>query len=282
MKRLTTIANDLLELAENVEEWEKYIDKIKNPEEDEKLQAIINDRNELISKLLLLDLETRFKYSERPSKAQTKWFKDNWGLSESTLDFYRNRKSKSISQQYNDLDNKEQKVVEVDVETEDKIETEVETNVKADIEIPNLDDLFITKNNANPQELIQSKDDKKDKKFDGLNRRSMEDNIWSNISFEHLCLLEPQYHTPYQYGDIMDDGRVYVWKNKYVDKELFFKSYKKSREFLDRKESLDLSVPEIIKRTGLSRAIVNAALYYPYIKISDMMLEQFERKYAKL
>ncbi len=66
MKRLKTMANDLLELAENIEEWDKYIEKIKKPEEDEKLQAIINDRNELITKLLLLDLDTRFQFSERP------------------------------------------------------------------------------------------------------------------------------------------------------------------------------------------------------------------------
>ena len=270
MKRLKTMANELLELAENIEEWDKYFAKIKNPEEDEKLQAIVNDRNELITKLLLLDLETRFQYSERPAKAQAKWFKDNWGLSENTLDFYRNRKSKSITKQYNDLENNDEIVAE-----ENKI---------ADLDETSLEEQVLISNEPKKEEQIDidSKTSGITKKLETMNKREIEDNIWSKVTLESLTLLEPQHHTPYQYGDIMDDGKVYVWKSKYTSKETFFKSYTKSKEFLDKKNELGLSVSDIMKKTGLPRHIVNNSLYYPYIKIDGMMLEQFQRKYDKI
>jgi Zn-dependent M16 (insulinase) family peptidase len=54
-----------------------------------------------------------------------------------------------------------------------------------------------------------------------------------------------------------------------------------SKEFLDKKNELGLSVSDIIKKTGLPRHTVNNALYYPYIKTDEMMVEQFERKYKK-
>ena len=271
MKRLETIANDLIELAENIEEWKKYVDRVKNPEEDEKLQAIINDRNELITKLLLLDLETRFKYSERPSKAQAKWFKDNWGISESTLEFYRNRKIKSIAKQYSELENKENSICD----KKEEITKEVLT-----------DKPFIVKPDNNDSQQIEkvtvSKKSGLAKKLKTMNKRTVDDSIWSKVSLESLSLLEPQYHTPYEYGDIFEDGRVYVWKGKFTDKKTFYKSYVKSKEFLDKKSELGLSVTDIIKKTGLPRHIVNNALYYPYIKSDEMMVELFERKYKKI
>ena len=271
MKRLETIANDLIELAENVEEWKKYVDRVKNPEEDEKLQAIINDRNELITKLLLLDLETRFKYSERPSKAQAKWFKDNWGISESTLEFYRNRKNKSIAKQFSELENKDNNF------NDEKEEVIKETLVN---------ELSIADNNINESPQIEestvSNKSGLDKKLETMNKRTLDDSIWSKVSFENLCLLEPQYHTPYQYGDILEDGRVCVWKGRFTDKETFYKSYVKSKEFLDKKNELGLSVADIMKKTGLPRHTVNNALYYPYIKTDEMIVEQFERKFNKV
>lgn len=271
MKRLETIANDLIELAENVEEWKKYVDRVKNPEEDEKLQAIINDRNELITKLLLLDLETRFKYSERPSKAQAKWFKDNWGISESTLEFYRNRKSKSIAKQYSELENKDNSICDEKEEAAKEVLIDEPSIVKPD----DIDSQQIEKETTSKKSGL-------DRKLEALNKRTVDDSIWSRVTLENLCLLEPQYHTPYEYGDILEDGRVYVWKGRYTDKETFYKSYVKSKEFLDKKNELGLSVSDIIKKTGLPRHTVNNALYYPYIKTDEMMVEQFERKYKKI
>lgn len=271
MKRLETIANDLVELAANVEEWKKYVDRVKNPEEDEKLQAIINDRNELITKLLLLDLETRFKYSERPSKAQAKWFKDNWGISESTLEFYRNRKSKSIAKQYSDLENKDNYISD----EKEEITKEALTD-ELPIEKPNNIDSHEIKEDTVPSKNGLAK------KLETMNKRTLDENIWSKVSFDNLCLLEPQYHTPYQYGDILEDGRVCVWKGRFTDKETFYKSYVKSKEFLDKKNKLGLSVADIMKKTGLPRHTVNNALYYPYIKTDEMIVEQFERKFNKI
>ena len=270
MKRLKTMANELLELVENVEEWDKYMDKIKNPEEDDKLQAIINDRNELITKLLLLDLETRFQYSERPNKAQAKWFKDNWGLSESTLDFYRNRKNKSITKQYNELENKDEEAT--DTETTDFSET-----LEFCTKVPSQDQAKKTIVNE-----ISIDENQTSNYNGGFNHRSMDDNIWDKVSLSNLSLIEPQYHTPYRYGDIMEDGKIYVWKGKYVDKELFYKSYTKSKEFLDKKNELGLSINDILRKTNLPRTTVNNALYYPYIKIDDMLVEQFQRKYEAI
>lgn len=274
MKRLKTIANDLLELAENMEEWDKYLEKIKNPEEDEKLQAIINDRNELISKLFLLDQQTRFQYSERPAKAQAKWFNENWGISESTLDFYRNRKSKSIAKQYNDLDNKpEIRYDKEDIETNDIVNTDMPEQTNNVINDKSQEEATI--------EVVSVKSGL-EKKLETMNKRDIEDNIWSKVTLENINQLEPQHHTPYQYGDIMENGKVYVWKNRYIDKETFYKSYTKSKEFIDKKEKLGLTIGDVIKRTGLPRHIVNNAIYYPYIKIHGVMLEQFERKYSEI
>lgn len=275
MKRLKTIANDLLELAENIEEWDKFVAKIKNPEEDDKMQAILNDRNEFITKLLLLDLETRFQYSERPSKAQAKWFKDNWGLSENTLDFYRNRKSKSIAKQYSELENKGEEFSGEDDTENVNIEEPTITEVNA--EYPTVHQIKeIAKDNAALEE------DSSSKKLETMNKRSTEDNVWDDITYSDLCLLKPQWHEPFQYGDIMEDGKVFVWKNKFVDKETFFKSYTKSKTFLEKKHELKLSVSDIIKKTGLPRHIVNSAIYYPYIKIDDMLVEQFQRKFDEI
>lgn len=274
MKRLKTIANDLLELAENVEEWDKYLEKIKNPEEDEKLQAIINDRNELISKLFLLDQQTRFQYSERPAKAQAKWFNENWGISESTLDFYRNRKSKSIAKQYNDLDNKP----EIGYDKED-----IKTNDIVNTDMPEQTNNVINdKSQEEATTEVVSVKSGYEKKLKTMNKRDIEDTIWSKVTPEQLCLLEPQQHTPYQYGDIMENGKVYVWKNRYVDKETFYKSYTMSKKFIEKKNALGLSIGDIIQKTGLPRHIVNNAMYYPHIKIEGMLLEQFERKYDEI
>lgn len=281
MKRLKTMANELLELAENMDEWDKYIDKIKKPEEDEKLQAIINDRNELITKLLLLDLETRFQFSERPSKAQTKWFKDNWGLSENTLDFYRNRKNKSINQQFNELDDKAKELI-----SEENAESfNIDENISNDelVPIDNNSDTSIENQSNENNEADKVFEQKELSKISNLtNKRSIEESPWDKCSFENLCLLEPFCHNPYQYGDIMENGKVFVWNNKYTDKETFLKSYSKSKQFLKKKKELGLSITDIVKKTGLPRHIVNNSVYYPYIKIDGMLLEQFERKYEKL
>lgn len=275
MKRLKTMANDLLELAENMEEWDKYIDKLKKPEEDEKLQAIINDRNELITKLLLLDLETRFQYSERPVKAQNKWFKDNWGLSESTLDFYRNRKNTSIDKQYNELKDR------INESTSEEETENINTNEPIITECnPNT----VEKNQAekNIEINLVSEANNSSNQITFINKRSIEDNIWDKVSESNLCLLEPFCHNPYQYGDIMEDGKVYVWKGKSTDKKTFLKSYNKSKQFLNKKREFDLSVSDIMKKTGLPRHIVNNSLYYPYIKIDEMLVEQFERKFKTI
>lgn len=272
MKRLKTIANDLLELAENMEEWDRYIEKIKNPEEDDKLQAIINDRNELISKLFLLDQQTRFQYSERPAKAQAKWFNENWGLSESTLDFYRNRKSKSIAKQYNDLESKEEVV-------SDK---EDEKTLKANDSLNTEQSLELEKSKEETKVNNDSKKSGYERKLETMNKRDVEDNIWTKVTPENLCLLEPQYHVPYQYGDILEDGRVYVWKNKYANKEIFYKSYTLSRKFLEKKSNLGLSIGDIVRKTGFPKSVVNNAVYYPYIKIDGMLLERFEKKFEEI
>ena len=270
MKRLKTMANELLELAESMDEWDKYLEKIKKPEEDEKLQAIVNDRNELITKLLLLDLETRFKYSERPSKAQAKWFKDNWGISESTIDFYRSRKNKSISKQYNELENKDNNFNNEEADDSNELSADELLEKSNDFNLHHSED----NNNSKESGLA--------KKLETMNKRDIDDIFWANVSLENLCLLEPQFHTPYQYGDILDNGKVYVWKGKYTDKETFYKSYTKSKEFLDKKNELGLSVSDIMKKTGLPRHTVNNALYYPYIKTDEMIVELFEKKFNKI
>lgn len=268
MKRLKTMANELLELAGSMEEWDKYINKIRKPEEDEKLVVIINERNDFITKLLALDLESRFQYSERPIKAQNKWFKDNWGVSESTLDFYRNKKNKSIARQYSELD-----------------DTAKEFVVEEDSNGYCIDELISEDNNVDVIEETQINEKEEDKianKLKTMNHRSTEENPWDNCSLENICLLEPFHHTPYQYGDIMDDGKVFVWKGKFTDKETFFKSYTKAKIWLEKKSELGLSVSEISKRTGLPKASVNNVLYYPYIKSTEMLVEQFERKYEEI
>lgn len=275
MKRLKTMANDLLELAESMEEWDKYIDKIRKPEEDGKLVAIINERNEFITKLLALDLESRFQYSERPIKAQNKWFKDNWGVSESTLDFYRNKKNKSIARQYSELDDTAKEFVVEEDSDGDCIDESISEDNNVD---------FIEEHQ--PEESTENievpKEDELVNKSNVMNHRSTEENPWDNCSHEDIYSLEPFHHTPYQYGDIMDDGKVFVWKGKFVDKELFFKSYTKAKAYLNKKRELKLSVSEISKRTGIPTASINNTLYYPYIKSTEMLVEQFERKYEEI
>lgn len=274
MKRLKTIANDLLELAENMEEWDRYIEKIKKPEKDEMLQAIIDNRNELITRFLALDLETRFQFSERPIKAQNKWFKDNWGLSEATLDFYRNKKTKSITKQYNELDCVATKESSNEENVEDLcpdeiIEEEPNSNVlKEEKQIEEVKD-----------DAASEKISRRENSLKIMNKRSIEDCIWDNCSESNLCLLEPFHHTPYKYGDIMENGKVYVWKGKYTDKETFFKSYTKSKKFLEMKKNLGLSVSDISKIVDFPKHIVNNALYYPYIKTDKMLVERFEKKF---
>lgn len=263
MKRLKTMANELLELAESMEEWDKYIDKIRKPGEDEKLVAIINERNEFITKLLALDLESRFQYSERPIKAQNKWFKDNWGVSESTLDFYRNKKNKSIAKQYSELDDTAKEFVVEEESNDDCIDESISEDNNVDV--------------IEETQINEKEEDKIDSKLKTMNHRSIEENPWDNCS--NVDLLEPFHHTPYQYGDIMDDGRVFVWKGKFVDKELFFKSYTKAKAYLNKKRELKLSVTDIVNKTGLPKSMINNALYYPYIKCNDLLVEQFERKY---
>ena len=126
------------------------------------------------------------------------------------------------------------------------------------------------------------KEDEQVNKSNVMNHRLTEENPWDNCSFEDIYSLEPFHHTPYQYGDIMDDGRVYVWKGRFVDKELFFKSYTKAKAYLNKKRELKLSVSEISKRTGIPTASINNTLYYPYIKSTEMLVEQFERKYEEI
>lgn len=288
MKRLKTMANDLLELAANMEEWDKYINKIKKPEEDEKLQTIINDRNELISKLLSLDLETRFQYSERPMKAQNKWFKENWGLSESTLDFYRNKKNISIDKQYNELKDKlNEAVIKEDDENTNIESTNIEgTNLEnTNLENTNITDSNILKKEKSDIQIeadVILEDENVPNRYKHINKRSTEECIWDKVSFSNLALLEPSYHNPYKYGDILEDGNVFVWKGKVTDKNTFLKSYTKSKQFLDKKKKLKISIGDIIKKTGLPRNVVQNSMYYPYIKINEIMVEQFERKFKKI
>ena len=275
MKRLKTMANDLLELAENMEEWDKYIDKIRKPEEDGKLVAIINERNEFITKLLALDLESRFQYSERPIKAQNKWFKDNWGVSESTLDFYRNKKNKSIARQYSELDDTAKEFI---VE-EDSNGDCIDESISEDNNINVIEEYQPEENTEN---IEAPKEDEQVNKSNVMNHRSTEENPWDNCSFEDIYSLEPFYHNPYRYGDIMDDGKVFVWKGKFVDKELFFKSYTKAKAYLYKKKELKLSVTDIANKTGLPKPMINNVLYYPYIKSTDLLVEQFEGKFEMI
>ena len=275
MKRLKTMANDLLVLAENIEEWDKYIDKIRKPEEDGKLVAIINERNEFITKLLALDLESRFQYSERPIKAQNKWFKDNWGVSESTLDFYRNKKNKSIARQYSELDDTAKEFVVEEDSDGDCIDESISEDNNVDV----IEEAQIKE--KEDDETI-SKEEKLANQPKALNKRSTEENPWDKCSFEDIYSLEPFHHVPYRYGDIMDNGKVFVWKSRFVDKETFFKSYSKSKQLLNKKSELNLSVGDIAKRTGLSKSTINNVLYYPFIKSTDMLVEQFERKFEMI
>jgi hypothetical protein len=80
----------------------------------------------------------------------------------------------------------------------------------------------------------------------------------------------------------MEDGRVYVWKNRFVNKETFYKSYTLSRKFLEKKSNLGLSIGNIVQKTGFPKHIVNNAVYYPYIKIDGMLLERFEKKFEEI
>ena len=189
--------------------------------------------------------------------------------------FYRNGKNKSIARQYSELD--------------DNAKTIVNEEDSKDLYV---DEQDITDNNPNSVEMIQtnettedneiSQNGKRKNQLKGLNMRSTEENPWDNCSDSDLDSLEPFHHTPYQYGDILDDGKVFVWKGRNVEKELFFKSYSKSKLFMNKKRELDLSVNDIAKMTGLPKTRINNVLYYPYIKCTDMLVEQFERRYETI
>ncbi len=204
------------------------------------------------------------------------------------MDFYRNRKNKSISKQYDELDNKAKELTNEDYAESFNNDESIPTECNSDNPIENQSEEIKEADEVLEQsEEIKEADEilelKKSSKLSNLaNNRSTEESPWDKCSFENLCLLEPFCHNPYQYGDIMEDGRVFVWKGKFVDKKTFFKSYSKSKQWLAKKRRLGLSITDICKRTGLSKPAVNNALYYPYIKNTEMLVEQFERKYATI